>query len=77
MSAFLKNIIKSVIDEVETWYDCENYLKALKAQENNLLDHWINSITREDDGYNVLIHGDLWMNNMMFRYSPDNQVQEV
>ncbi|KAJ9582755.1 hypothetical protein L9F63_022900 [Diploptera punctata] len=77
MSGFFVNIVKSVRNEVESWDDGENYLDALKTLEIKTLDRWINAVLREDSGYNVLSHGDLWMNNMMFRYSDKQDVQEV
>ncbi|KAJ9596049.1 hypothetical protein L9F63_012782 [Diploptera punctata] len=76
-SDFFVNIMKAIRYEVESWDDSDNYLDALKTLENKTLDRWINAVLREDEGYNVLTHGDLWMNNMMFRYSDKQHVKEV
>ena len=78
VGAIIISTIKSIIRHVEELQEYEKYSKALNVLLETAPEDWVDSIDRDDNGFNVLIHGDLWMNNMMFRYSEeDNEVQEI
>jgi Ser/Thr protein kinase RdoA (MazF antagonist) len=63
-----------VAKEVEKWplYNTRFASKLHKIAEN-VVDFLIKDVERNDDDFNVLIHGDFKLNNMMFRYSDDTQ----
>ena len=70
--------LKSIIGHVEECPGYEKYSKALNVLRETAPQDWFGAFDRDDSGFNVLIHGDLWLNNMMFRYSEeDNEVQEI
>jgi thiamine kinase-like enzyme len=64
--------LKSLAKEVEMWplfkdrFACKLHRVADKAA-----DLVIKLLERDDDDFNVFVHGDLSKNNMMFRYSDD------
>jgi len=64
--------LKSLAKEVEKWplfndrFACKLHRVADKAT-----DFLTKIAERDDDDFNTFVHGDLWMNNIMFRYSDD------
>ena len=66
--------MKNLAKEVEKWplfndrFACKLHTVADKAAD------FLNKIAeRDDDDFNAFVHGDLWMNNIMFRYSDDTE----
>ena len=71
--------LKLLASQVITWpeYD-ERYATKLRKVSEIFPDYVMKITQRQDGDFNVLIHGDLWLNNMMFRYSESTaEVQDV
>jgi len=71
--------LNGLAKEVENWplfndrFACKLHRLADKA-----VDFFIKLLERDDNDFNTFVHGDIWINNMMFRYSDDtDEVMDV
>ena len=79
----IENIVysnmKSLAKEVEKWpLFNDRFASKLHRVADKAVDSIIKFAETDDDDFNTFIHGDLWKNNIMFRYSDDtDEVMDV
>lgn len=61
-------------DEVATWEGHEYYAEKLRKVAPNVIENVLKCFDCEDGDLHVLTHGDLWSNNMMFKYDSTGQL---
>ncbi|XP_069690900.1 uncharacterized protein [Periplaneta americana] len=69
----ISSMYTNIAKEVKNWpeYGEKYYNKILKVAPVSAK-KYVEGRRRDENDFNVLSHGDLWINNMMFAYSEDN-----
>jgi hypothetical protein len=76
--SFFFSSLRALTNEVSSWPGYEYYAKKLEGLNTNFLA----SVSKcydcdEDDDLGTLAHGDLWVNNVMFKYDENLQPVDV
>ncbi|XP_067005872.2 uncharacterized protein [Anabrus simplex] len=69
LASFFENSLQIFTEVVSKWQGFEKYACALSKLKGKVYNRVAELFTRKADNFNVLLHGDPWTNNMMFKYS--------
>lgn len=71
--SLLMNIYYSICAVSEKWSDFREISDKLKSIEDKVFDKTIETTALNEDQFNVITHGDYWINNLLFKYDEKGQ----
>ncbi|XP_058059464.1 uncharacterized protein LOC131210260 [Anopheles bellator] len=71
---FLQPMLDGLMQYMAHWDLEPDYYDDLKELTTTVIDDLADMVTPRENQFNVLIHGDLWTNNMVFKYEANSSV---
>lgn len=72
------NIFTGFVDSIRSYGDCDVYAeKIARWDQRKYLTCWLTCAKPMKCGFNILGHGDFWLNNMMFKLNADKEPEDV
>lgn len=75
-SEFISTNLDALAEEVSNWDGMTAYADKLHSLKSNLMENTQKVFDNDEGEIKTLIHGDLWVNNLMFNYNDDGSVKD-
>jgi len=73
MGAFFVLGVKQLAEEMANWPEFKKYSEKITTLADHIYQIGIEACKFSEDDFNVINHGDCWVNNMMFKYNDDGK----
>ncbi|XP_031628478.1 uncharacterized protein LOC116344183 [Contarinia nasturtii] len=77
IQSFFRNIAQTVSNEIKHWPGYENISEKLGNIPQEAFDNIHKSYEPQDDGFNVITHGDMFMNNLLYRHDQNGKPIDI
>lgn len=77
IEGFFRNIAKTVSRAAKNWNGFEKIAGKLTSIPSYVYDNMYREYSPTENGFNVLLHGDMWSNNIMFRYDQQGKPTDI
>ncbi|XP_037922352.1 uncharacterized protein LOC119658746 [Hermetia illucens] len=67
----------TIIKYLKMWETCQEYVNRMEEMVSRMGDLYVDVYTPKPDEFNVLLHGDLWVNNIMFQHDENGQPKDI
>lgn len=77
IEGFFRNIAKTVSSAAKKWNGFEHIAEKLINIPAHAYDNAYKEYLPTENGFNVLLHGDMWSNNIMFHYDQHGKPTDI
>lgn len=76
-NSYIATHLDALTSEVSTWNEFDSFASKLQAMKKNFIENTNKVFDNEPGDMQVLIHGDLWTNNLMFTYDKKGSLRDA